>query len=1056
MNTLTQDLSAEDCSSSNFQHAARLPAPLPLVSSPTTPTDPSQSNNNQHPSRRHQSNTVPLRKTLAPRAAGGQSTVRAIQRRGLTHGALYTARHGDDTVQLSSKALVTEQPVTGGKNTIKAENGNVAPEIEDESASDNSQLSSALDEKTRRYNRISMIIIYGREALCILALILTTYATIQNSPPKISKAPPAVPFFPKGSLVHDWPSGALGTTQTRVSVSELSLVLYYAPWCAESQHARQAYEQVAQMYYREAHFAAINCWQPGGECRQRYSKVQSWPVLMAYQSNGLAVQYHQAWTTSALSRFMQSLMLPLHRFSNPSDLMDHMTGKDAVIVAFLEVSNESKLYQRYYQASLKWLEKDPFQELSFGVVTGQSSQMFGVETVPSIRLYLWNETIEFAGNNSWTPQDLISWINKHLHVVSMWLSPPGSSKSNTIAPYLQQGPVLMLFSPRPLYDDSSDAYMMLRQLSMQYYNCPGDVWIQEMALEYISEQRLLNAERFAQKREQCVRVLDRHPSQEEEDRDSSSSGERKYRRNGCKDGFKSTVSVSFVNVLNSSKFVDGKPVGKPIADEYCDIAPAMGCGKHECGAFGPERRPSLRWSGQPTDGCPVKSGPSHETQSRPVTSMSDSEQDYRGPKLLAKQNFRRQCELLRLAETDRTNVFYPEPSLGKNQSTEYYSKIGGLSCHHNKTLTFLSMDSNLYYAFGERLGVDVLNEPNRTAAFIIDHESESTYVLRKSINLHSLAKFVQDYYNRTLERFQRSGSTRYQHTHSFDSADLKKQNGIDLAKHHALLEQAARAKAEASKTRQMPKASEQDGPPSVQKARSGSSWEAPSKPHATQREYHSVREIYSTNFRRVVLESNRTVVVNFYSTQCAFCSILSNHLLTVSRLLRQQPALEFVRIDGDRNELGWEFTMDVFPSLIIFPNGRKSESRIFPHTLKVNVPNVVEFVLANLTPAERLHANFLLCGAVNKASMSDCLLMLKHELTDCIRLSLLEWRRETSTTCERDRIVRRLQLLKQAYLGTLRCLSHSCDLSQLVVNERKLIQQLWTASSPCGSTKTQV
>lgn len=33
---------------------------------------------------------------------------------------------------------------------------------------------------TRRYSRISMIIIYGREALCILALILTTYASIQN------------------------------------------------------------------------------------------------------------------------------------------------------------------------------------------------------------------------------------------------------------------------------------------------------------------------------------------------------------------------------------------------------------------------------------------------------------------------------------------------------------------------------------------------------------------------------------------------------------------------------------------------------------------------------------------------------------------------------------------------------------------------------------------------------------------------------------------------------------------------------------------------------------
>lgn len=36
------------------------------------------------------------------------------------------------------------------------------------------------NQQQRRYNRISMIIFYGREALCVLALILTTYASIQN------------------------------------------------------------------------------------------------------------------------------------------------------------------------------------------------------------------------------------------------------------------------------------------------------------------------------------------------------------------------------------------------------------------------------------------------------------------------------------------------------------------------------------------------------------------------------------------------------------------------------------------------------------------------------------------------------------------------------------------------------------------------------------------------------------------------------------------------------------------------------------------------------------
>ena len=69
--------------------------------------------------------------------------------------------------------------------------------------------------------------------------------------PKISKVAPPKPFFPRGSLVHDYPTGHLDHVQNRVSQSELSLVMFYAPWCAESQHARSSYEYVARLFYRE-------------------------------------------------------------------------------------------------------------------------------------------------------------------------------------------------------------------------------------------------------------------------------------------------------------------------------------------------------------------------------------------------------------------------------------------------------------------------------------------------------------------------------------------------------------------------------------------------------------------------------------------------------------------------------------------------------------------------------------------------------------------------------------------------------------------------------------
>lgn len=869
----------------------------------------------------------------------------------------------------------------------------------------------------RRYSRISMIIIYGREALCILALILTTYASIQNSPPRISKAPPPAPFFSKGSLVNDWPSGALGPTQTRVSQSELSFVFYYAPWCAESQHARSVYEHVARLYYREAHFAAINCWQPGGECRLQYSKVQSWPVLMAYQPNGMAVQFHQVWTNAALSRFVQSLINPIQRMVGPGDLMSFMTGKDAVVVAFLDVNVNRKQYNRFYQTSLKWLEKDPFQEVAFGVVTGESSSAFGVEEIPAIRLYLWNETIEFHGNDSWTMPELSTWINKQIQVVSMWIAPPGATKSASLAPYFNQGPVLFFFTPRSLYGSSSDAYMMLRQLGMQYYNCRNDIWVQEMAKKYIAEQRRVSADSYGQLRRECELLLKRHPSQEQDDSEDDSCSRASS---------KSAVAVSFVNVLNSSKFGEARKVG----DGFCDIDQVkcderfyecvdVEMGEPSCG----KRKRSQLYGSMKHD----------DREGKPVTSMLNSDQDYRGPKLLKRLSMRRQCELLRLSESDGSEVFFQEMAGPENV---YVDLIKGMSCKYNKTLTFLGMDSDLYHAFAERLGVDVLHTTNKTIAVIVDPEDESTFLLRKEVNLSSLAKLVHDFYNRTYPRFLRSNNVSFKNTHSFNMSEFRKE--------HRRMIEVKRSEMAAKLQQQKETGRSQNTSGNENKLNQRNTEDASTDHLVVHHKHHFVREINSHNFNHVVINSNKTVVVHFYSAQCAFCSLLSQHLLTISRMLRHQPLLEFLRIDGDKNDLPWEYTMDAFPTLIIFPNQRKVESRVFSRNLPMTVPNVLGFILSNLNLPERLYATVLICNDIkpNSASRDDCLGAMKRELSDSISLNLRLYRLSTKRPTRAARILHRLQALQELYMATLRCLSHFCDFTQLK-SSAKAILTMW-------------
>lgn len=70
-----------------------------------------------------------------------------------------------------------------------------------------------------------------------------------------------------------------------------------------------------------------------------------------------------------------------------------MTTKDAIVVAFVDTQLDKRQYKSFYQTAFKWLERDPYQEVGFAVVTGETAASFGVDLVPSIRMYLWNETL---------------------------------------------------------------------------------------------------------------------------------------------------------------------------------------------------------------------------------------------------------------------------------------------------------------------------------------------------------------------------------------------------------------------------------------------------------------------------------------------------------------------------------------------------------------------------------------------------------------------------------------------------------------------------------------
>lgn len=702
----------------------------------------------------------------------------------------------------------------------------------DNTNDDDQQLvnSNSLESSSSQNNRTSynMIISYGKELLCIIAFILTTFASVQNTSPKISRAVTPVPFFSKGSLVEDYYYGQLTPTQTKVSLSDLSFVLYYAPWCSESQHSRAAFENVARLFYQEAYFSAINCWQPGSECRQQYTKIHSWPILMAYQRNGFGIQYQKnLWTEGALTKFITSLLHPIERLTQPDDLLEMMTSKDALVVAFIDLESHPRHYRSYYHAALKFLEKDPFNEIGFGVVTGESALSFGVELVPSIRAYLWNETIEYVGNASWSSKEITQWVNDNLQQVSINLSPPGT-KTSSLAPYLKHGPVMILFTPRNFYTELSDLYVMLQQIGMEYYNCGGDNWVQEMARDYLFERRKENRENHRKLLRECREVFHLN-----------------YQPNRVDRQCDSTVSVSFTNVLNSSKDFGSKN------KNFCELPKNSACG---CQSDLSYIKQHMKYSHN-----------ANKKEKAFQTSMLDNEDDDRSPEAIGKYNFRRKCEMLQIAEKNNDVLFVDDVDSSSLQL------ISGLACKSNKTFTLIAMDSNNFHTFAERLGIDILEIDNKTATIIMDHENESTFLLDEPINLDSLTKFLYSYHRGGLKRFLRTNSVQYKHTHFFEMNEFLN-----------------------AKKREIPITKDIKS-----KRKCGTD--------ASKKKVHNlvIQEINSEEFEEAVVMTNKTSVVLFFSANCAFCSMMLHSLLTTSRVLSSMSDVEFLRIDGDKNDLAW-------------------------------------------------------------------------------------------------------------------------------------------------------
>ena len=94
-----------------------------------------------------------------------------------------------------------------------------------------------------------------------------------------------------------------------------------------------------------------------------------------------------------------------------------------------------------------------------------------------------------------------------------------------------------------------------------------------------------------------------------------------------------------------------------------------------------------------------------------------------------------------------------------------------------------------------------------------------------------------------------------------------------------------------------------------------------------------VQEISASNFESVVLNRSSDTLLFYRKKNCVFCDVGVRFFLRVFQMFDkylsnsktsnwthvQLPSIQFVTIDGEENDLPWQFTVDKYPTIAFYP-----------------------------------------------------------------------------------------------------------------------------------------
>uniref|UniRef100_A0A3Q3IJP4 Thioredoxin domain-containing protein n=1 Tax=Monopterus albus TaxID=43700 RepID=A0A3Q3IJP4_MONAL len=319
------------------------------------------------------------------------------------------------------------------------------------------------------------VLLCGAIVLSVL-FILAVKFTCSRAKDVVVAAQPPVRFFSTEAPIVDLYLGQLD--QRLRSVAEVSLVFFYAPWCAHSMAARQEVQQVAKKLAKQVQFVAINCWWSQGKCR-RQNHIYQYPIIHLFYRRFGPINYKGPFVAPYVESFILRVITPLTYLPSRATLKEFLSYHEPRVVGFFQFNSSPQPpgYITYLSSALQALKRDFRGGVRFGVVTNkQVAEAISVREDETVYLHRrFNSSLIFPRRErNFTSEVICSWVFEHYETVLQWLQPPGT-KSRLLERELNKGPALLLFLPHnPLGSKPSPLLQQVADVAVRYHSCNGN------------------------------------------------------------------------------------------------------------------------------------------------------------------------------------------------------------------------------------------------------------------------------------------------------------------------------------------------------------------------------------------------------------------------------------------------------------------------------------------------------------------------------------------------------------------------------------------------------